>query len=836
MSTALVQQTITNLQFLDDEGTKATLIVLYNQTSEQADVIIAQAHKEIEAAKADAPKNGHATKEQIVEAATIEQTEEKTVVAAASAPEVDLATADPEELGLDIIGSEDDARLNDAIMEAKHKVGALAPVVDPESLASPIVQPDTNGEFPTPVDGALWMGSIGIPQTPLQKGTKKPFLPAWEQNATLDPEQIRAWAAEYPGCNFGSVAKSGAHFVFEADSPNVKKRFEATGGVFSSGLIIQSRDGRGHRWYLYADGVKNISQAYTEHGDFSLRADDQQCVSPGSIHPDTKKQYRVVAAGAPAVPTVQEVAFWNSERVEKKSAQHAADIPRDEKGLIQNGDGRVHGFMLHHAGRFRQLGLKGEAIKAALYDLVAKNCAGPIDWKKVDAMAHSICKYQEGQGTGEIIFTQPTAQQQTADVSNWHNMFRSVEEMEDGPIVMVIESVLQEGTCFMGANPGDGKTLLGLAFAKAISTGEPLFGLGQYSVPQVRTVIYLIPETRDRAFRKRCEAFRMPKDKMKFMARTISAGVPLELGDPYLLEAVRETKPVVFLDTASRFMKSADENAAAQNRQLVNDVITLLAAGAVCVVLIHHATKASRQEAMSLENMLRGSSDLGAMCDQAYGIRKDMSLYDYGSGPMEIDLVSLKDREQIGGLTNLRLAASYKKDGMDYPGSYINETGNFRVVSSSETWKRDIDALLAFIKSDPNVSEKTLAEKTGLSVYTVGLNLKQLGWHRVQGGKGGASPWHQDAASKCPYTKPTEDKKGAATKQVAEAVKYLRDLLRGTKPDGEYIAESEVYQGADKLGLPDAAIAKARKRLDIIIANKQWSLPAETEDQETVNQ
>ena len=517
------------------------------------------------------------------------------------------------------------------------------------------------------------------------------------------------------------------------------------------------------------------------------------------------------------------------------------EIQRNAENLVPVG--YIHPFMVSVAGKLRNAGLTPEEIQLILLRRVHEECATPpngFDDSKIVAVARSMANYEQGKNTDLLILPQKPendkGQQQTADVSNWHDMFRSVEEMEEGPIVMVIEGVLQEGTCFIGANPGDGKTLLGLAFAKAISTGEPLFGLGQYSVPQVRTVIYLIPETRDRAFRKRCEAFRMPKDKMKFMARTISAGVPLELGDPYLLEAVRETKPVVFLDTASRFMKSADENAAAQNRQLVNDVITLLAAGAVCVVLIHHATKASRQEAMSLENMLRGSSDLGAMCDQAYGIRKDMPLYDYGSGPMEIDLVSLKDREQIGGLTNIRLAASYKKDGMDYPGSYINETGNFKVVSSSETWKRDIDALLAFIKSDPNVSEKKLAEKTGLSVYTVGLNLKQLGWHRVQGGKGGASPWHQDTASKCPYTKPTEDKKGAATKQVAEAVKYLRDLLRGTKPDGEHIAESEVYQGADKLGLPDAAIAKARKRLDIIITNKQWSLPAETEDQETVNQ
>ena len=327
--------------------------------------------------------------------------------------------------------------------------------------------------------------------------------------------------------------------------------------------------------------------------------------------------------------------------------------------------------------------------------------------------------------------------------------------MEDGPIVMVIEGVLQEGTCFIGANPGDGKTLVGLAFAKAISTGTPLFGLLEYPVKEARTVIYLIPESRDRAFRKRCEAFGMPTDKMKFMARTISAGVSLELGDPCLLEAVRQTKAVVFLDTASRFMKGNDENAAAQNRQLVNDVISLLAAGAVSVVLIHHATKAAKQkqEAMTLENMLRGSSDLGAMCDQAYGIRKDMRLYQNGAGPMEIDLVNLKDREQIGGLTAIRLAASHKNKGEGFPVSYINETGNFKVVNNSETYKRELDNLVRLVESDRNIPAKELAQKTGLTEYAVKQKLGTLGWHRVQGGEGGASPWHQDNGMPCPFAK-----------------------------------------------------------------------------------
>lgn len=284
-----------------------------------------------------------------------------------------------------------------------------------ESKESAVVQPDANGEFPSPVDGALWMASLGIPQTPLQKGTKKPFLDAWQDKATTNSEQIRKWATEYPGCNFGSVGKAGKHFVFEVDSPEVKNRFESTGQTFSSQLVIQSRPNRGHRWYVYAPGVANISQTYTKHGDFSVRADDQQCVSPGSIHPETGKQYLVTTRGVPAVPTQQEIDFWNSERVEKKSAKEQ-DVPRNERGLIPYGQHLYHGWLLQQAGKLRQMGLDVATIETALLKLAEANLEPPIDFEKVKQVARSMQNYEPGQNA-DLALTQPTAAQSEVNQS-----------------------------------------------------------------------------------------------------------------------------------------------------------------------------------------------------------------------------------------------------------------------------------------------------------------------------------------------------------------------------------------------------------------------------------
>jgi hypothetical protein len=198
----------------------------------------------------------------------------------------------------------------------------------------------------------------------------------------------------------------------------------------------------------------------------------------------------------------------------------------------------------------------------------------------------------------------------------WRQAFKSLPEMEQGDLRFLIDRILPEGVTFLGALSGAGKTWFALSMARALTTGKPF--LGNYRVTEPVNVIYLVPEAGERSFRRRMERMGINE---RFLCRTMRDGV-IRLADPLLLSAVRELKPVVFLDTAIRFSDAESENSSSENAKgLANDIFALLRAGSPAVIGLHHSPKDSSGHSMTLENVLRGTGDLGAMCDAVYGLQ-----------------------------------------------------------------------------------------------------------------------------------------------------------------------------------------------------------------------
>jgi hypothetical protein len=336
---------------------------------------------------------------------------------------------------------------------------------------------------------------------------------------------------------------------------------------------------------------------------------------------------------------------------------------------------------------------------------------------------------------------QPSEPTQVIDIKPkvWRDVFPRLGQLKSGEPVYLIERFLSEGATFLGSLSGVGKTWVALAMAKALRTGLPFLGL--FKVPQVVPVVYLVPEMGGRAIRRRAETLGIP-DSDEFRLWTLQEGI-LKLNNPYLAAMIRELKPVVFLDTAIRFL-SGDENSSSENNAgLAEAIFSLLRNGARAVVALHHSPKnASKAGMMTLENVLRGTGDLGAMAEVVWGIERarkkrgkqwdsEYARESYALTRLHLQLV--KGREDDNMVGDLVIQGR----------PFIAENGDFRVLECDEMVQKIDDAvdrgakLVAAIEADKKASLRQLSKVTGWNTSVARQKALSLGWR--PGGDG----WEQ---------------------------------------------------------------------------------------------
>jgi hypothetical protein len=213
------------------------------------------------------------------------------------------------------------------------------------------------------------------------------------------------------------------------------------------------------------------------------------------------------------------------------------------------------------------------------------------------------------------------------DGASWRGMFHTFEEFDKSrDLEFAIEGFLQTraATMIVGL-AGHDKTFIMLSMVKALLTGNKLWDVFEVKKRPARCV-YLIPESSIEPFKYRLQLFALldyVRDE-RLLVRTLSKGPAPCLSDPRILAAAKDAD--VFLDTAIRFNFNNDssENDAADNqRGLAADIFALLGAGARSVVPAHHAPKSfTKETVMTLENIVRGSGDLGAMLATCWGVRQ----------------------------------------------------------------------------------------------------------------------------------------------------------------------------------------------------------------------
>lgn len=357
-----------------------------------------------------------------------------------------------------------------------------------------------------------------------------------------------------------------------------------------------------------------------------------------------------------------------------------------------------------------------EQIKGELLHIVTR------EWQKPHSEHGAISTIASGWSKGVV---------KPLTLIDWKQKFHTGAELETGDVKLYIDGILPEGITAIGSLSAVGKTWVALAMSRALTTGTQF--LGVFPVEEKVPVIYLVPEMGARALRKRLERMRIPMND-RFYCQTVSDGV-CPLSDPSLEAAVTELKPVVFLDTAVRFNPSDDENSARQNAALLaSDLFRLIRWGARAVVCLHHSPKYSGDaEFMTLENVLRGTGDLGAMCDAVWGLQHDKRKAANGK---DWDYEYLDESQQLSRLyvkcvkpRDFDAAPAFRIQGRPY----IDEKGDFVVLAELDDQSLEAQ-ILAAIEQNPKISFNQLRSQFRVGANRIEKIAAQGKW--TQSGKG----------------------------------------------------------------------------------------------------
>ncbi|MGA3104742.1 MAG: bifunctional DNA primase/polymerase [Terriglobales bacterium] len=169
---------------------------------------------------------------------------------------------------------------------------------------------------------ALPYAHLGIPVFPLEPREKKPVYGLdWDAECTTDTDKINRWNALNPDYNCGLVALPDGVFFLEFDQRSLEEEAEKLGvSVPQTRVHLSGKNGK-HWVFLHNDRSRQIgNRSAVARGEewFSMRADTKYVVAPGSIHPETKKEYVILNGALPA-----EAPNWVLDFVERNTIKPA---------------------------------------------------------------------------------------------------------------------------------------------------------------------------------------------------------------------------------------------------------------------------------------------------------------------------------------------------------------------------------------------------------------------------------------------------------------------------------------------------------------------------------
>lgn len=475
------------------------------------------------------------------------------------------------------------------------------------------------------MDIALDCASCGWHVFPCEPKKKKAQLYGGFNLATTDDAQIREWWTRFPNANVGIAMRKSGLVVLDCDT-GFSNQAEFEAWVASVGLprTYTIHTGRrtnketglpefGAQLYFAGTGLPTYPWRLDGHSG-EVRCGTGHVMAVGSVHPDSGERYEVLV-DAP----IADVPSW------------VLNLPRQTRPVNTDGTrgkipelGGRHDALTREAGAMRQRGHDRDTILEMLIPLNESMCEVPISDGDLEHIADSVSRYKAGEVVPEIVIGKHEEPKEPVD---WRTHWHTKEQLFNAPPpTFLIDGFLQrESITAIAAPVGQRKSIIALNVAHALCTKEPLFD--QFAVnpkESISRVLYLCPEMGMTSFRNRVGGIGLdPYVCDTFFCRTMNPVTPEDMGDFQLAELLPEEieNAVIIIDTAARFIKG-NENDASEMRIFGKTAFSLIRQKAAAVVILFHSSKGAKDtNELTLENVLRGSSELGAFITCCWGTR-----------------------------------------------------------------------------------------------------------------------------------------------------------------------------------------------------------------------
>lgn len=498
----------------------------------------------------------------------------------------------------------------------------------------------------------------GLKVVPLRG--KAPFLQDWIRLASSDPERLAQWGLEYPDYNCGAVVEGQDYFVLDVD--DVNWFMENCPPEPPNTLTVQTGSGKLHVYFKHSQDTRLLPMKAVMNPKWTQGSVDEpqkfmefpdQVVAAGSTHPDTRREYKVLKDVPMAVPSKVWLDWLKSLAHVGAASRMLKTNPlkkgwNPEKELTDAGlkfekserDGKI--YFNYHAAHGKCL-VKGESHAAHGETPNPRQSAFVYNPSNGEFWHQCFSGGCQVPGKTKVALEALGIRWEDTVAPAWRELFESYDDFKNAPeLKWIVDGLAHEESMNMvGGLSGNGKTWVMMSIAKALATGSKLWKTFQTSEAP-NGVLYLIPEVGRRSWWKRVVLMQMEEmlEQERIIVRTMSMGPTVPLTDRRILQAAKGRD--VVLDTAIRFLEGTENDS--NDNNLASSGFALLNAGARSWWGIHHSPKSfGKETSMSLEGVLRGTGDFGAMLSTCYGIRQ----LDSDRNLIQVECVKGRDLDEM---------------------------------------------------------------------------------------------------------------------------------------------------------------------------------------------